>query len=57
MILSRCIAKFVIEPDIELIENKGFKPQDLRLAENIIEENRDVILTNWNNYFNKKVLS
>jgi hypothetical protein len=49
------LAKFAIEPVIELLENKGFKPQELKLAENIIEENRDVIITNWKNYFSKKV--
>jgi len=52
---GRCLAKFVIEPDIELIENKGFKPQELRLAENIIEENKEVIITNWKTYFNKPI--
>jgi hypothetical protein len=53
---GRCLANFVIEPDIELIENKGFKPQELRLAENIIEENKDVIITNWKTCFNKQTL-
>ena len=47
----------MIEPDIELVENKGFKPQELRLAENIIEENKDVIITNWKIYFNKQISS
>jgi hypothetical protein len=45
----------VIEPDIELVENKGFKLQELRLAEIIIEENKDVIITNWKTYFNKQI--
>ena len=54
---GRCLAKFVIEPDIDLVENKGFKPQELRLAENIIEENKDVIVTNWKTYFNKQISS
>jgi len=48
------LAVFVVEPDIELIENKGFKPQELKLAENIIEENKDVILTSWKTYFSSK---
>jgi len=52
---GKCLAKFVIELAIELIENKGFKPQELRLAESIIEENKDVIVTNWKTYFNKQV--
>ena len=51
---GRYLAKFVIEPEIELVDNKGFKPQELKLAENIIEENKDVILTTWKIYFNKK---
>jgi hypothetical protein len=51
---GRCLAKFVVEPMIELIDNNGFKPQELKLAENIIEENIDVILTTWKMYFNKK---
>jgi len=51
---GRSLAKFEIEPNVELIDNKGFKPQELKLAENIIEENKDVILTNWETYFNKK---
>ena len=49
------LAKFVIEPDIELVENKGFKPHELRLAENIIEENKDVLVTNWKTFFNKQI--
>ena len=52
---GRCLATFVIDPDIELVENKGFKPQELRLAENIIEENKDVIVKNWKTYFNKQI--
>jgi len=51
---GRCLAKFVVEPAIELVENKGFKPQELKLAENIIEENIDVIQATWKIYFNKK---
>jgi len=51
---GRCLAKFVVEPKIELVDNKGFKPQELKLAENIIEENIDVIITTWKIYFNKK---
>jgi hypothetical protein len=44
-------AKFVIEPTIVLIENKGFKPQELKLAESVIEENRELIVMNWKRYF------
>ncbi len=42
-------AKFVIEPQIRLAENKGMKNKDIRLAESIIEENRDFIVEEWRN--------
>ena len=34
-------AKFEILDTVKLIENKGLKPKDLRLAESIIEENQE----------------
>ena len=46
-------AKYSIYP-VELIENKGFKRQELRLIEAIIEENEDTIAKHWDNYFNNK---
>lgn len=47
------VAKFALEPEIKLIENNGLKPNDLKLAESIIEENREVIVENWNTFFGK----
>lgn len=41
-------AKFEIEPEIRLVENKGVKNKDLKLAESIIEENRQNIINEWN---------
>jgi hypothetical protein len=49
---GRCLAKFLVEPAVEPVDNKGFKPQELKLAETIIEENRDIILTLWKSWFN-----
>ena len=46
-------AKYNIYP-IELIENKGFKRQELRLIEAIIEENEDTIAQHWDTFFNNK---
>ena len=40
-------AKFAISENIELIDNKGMKSKDLKLAEAIIEENKDNILNEW----------
>ena len=39
--------------DVELIENHGFKKNELRLIESIIEENRDIIIERWKDFFNK----
>ena len=43
-------AKFTIEP-IALVENNGMKNKDLKIAEGIIEENKDVIEERWKEYF------
>lgn len=45
-------ARFNIEP-VQLIENYGLKPRDLRIAEAAIEENKEVIAERWNEFFNK----
>lgn len=44
-------AKFLLEP-VKLIENKGIKQKDLSIAENIIIENKDLIISHWNDFFN-----
>ena len=44
-------AKFEIEP-LTLIENKGVKMKDIYLAESIIEENKELIIKHWENFFN-----
>ena len=46
-------AKFSILPEIRLIENNGLQANELKLAEAIIEENAEIIVEKWNEYFNK----
>ena len=46
-------AKFEIKPDVKLVYNKGLKNKDLRLAESIIEENRENFIEQWENVFSK----
>jgi hypothetical protein len=46
------MAKYSIAP-VTLLENNGFKVQELKLIESIIEENKELIAEHWNNYFNK----
>ena len=45
-------ARFEVE-EIRLIANKGLRNKDLKLAEAIIEENREIIIGKWNEYFGK----
>lgn len=47
-----CKAKFSLFP-VELVENYGFKPTEIKLVESIIEENQEVIAEHWNRFFNK----
>jgi len=44
-------AKFDIEPEIKLVKNDGVKPKDLKHAEAIIEENRELIVSEWRKTF------
>lgn len=43
-------AKFEVNP-VLLIENKGLKPKDLKLAEALILENEELIINRWNDFF------
>lgn len=47
------VAKFKVDPEIELITNNGLKPRQIREAFNVIEENKEIIITRWNEYFKK----
>lgn len=40
--------------DLEIVDNYGFKNNELRLIESIIEENKDVIIERWNDFFKEK---
>lgn len=40
-------AKFLVSEKVSLIENAKMKQKDIRLAESIIEENKDLIITSW----------
>lgn len=43
-------ARFEVNP-LRLVENNGMKSKDIHLAESIIEENTEVIVKRWNEYF------
>ena len=46
-------AKFNILPEIHLVENDGLKPNELKMAEMVIEENREIIIQQWHTFFGK----
>lgn len=43
-------AKYNID-DLELVENFGFKKNELRMIEAILEENKDIIKERWYEFF------
>ena len=47
-------ARFDIEPEIVLTENRGFKPHELAIAEEVIRENREYIVKHWQLFFKSK---
>ncbi len=48
------LAKFNVVPTIELIEARGIKPKDLVLAEAMIQERKDFIISKWIEFHGKK---
>lgn len=44
-------ARFQVEPEVTLQDNKGLKVSELRMAESVIEENKEVIVDRWNEFF------
>lgn len=46
-------ARFQVLPNVSLIDNHGLKPAELKLAESLVEENKETIVANWKNFFNK----
>ena len=47
-------AKYEIEKEIKLIYNTGIKNKDLKIAESIIEENRDSFINEWKKVFDNR---
>ncbi|MBO4842049.1 MAG: DUF4160 domain-containing protein [Bacteroidales bacterium] len=41
-------AIFIIDQEVTVKDNKGMKPKDVSLAVSILEENKEIILEEWN---------
>ena len=46
-------ARFQILPEVMPLDNRGLKPSEMKLAGSIVEENKDIIIARWNEYFKK----
>ena len=46
-------AVFQVSPTVALIKNKGLSTTELKLAENLVEENKELIISRWEEYFQK----
>ena len=46
-------ARFQVEPEVTLLDNKGLNPAEIKLAESLVEENKEMIVARWNEYFKK----
>ena len=48
-------AKFDILPEgVVLVKNVGMKPKDIKAAEMVLEENKELAIEKWNEYFGGK---
>ena len=46
-------ARFQVQPEVVLLDNKGLKPAELKLAESLVEENKEMIIERWKAFFAK----
>ncbi len=44
-------AKYVVVPEVAQVFNHGFKKHEISIIEGVIEENVEVIIDRWKNYF------
>lgn len=46
-------ARFQVQPEVKLLDNRGLKPAELKLAESLVEENKEMIVERWKVFFAK----
>ena len=47
-------AKFNLQPTVGPVFNRGFKKHELTIITGIIEENAEILIERWNEYFKGK---
>lgn len=45
-------AKYNVHPEVVQVFNRGFKKHEISIIEGVIEENVEVIIDRWKNFFN-----
>lgn len=48
---DRCMAKYWLEPLVELANNVGFAPRELTVIRQMIDEHRERLLEAWHDHF------
>ena len=49
-------AKFDIQPEgVILVKNEGIKMKDIKAAEMVLEENKELAIEKWNEYFGRSL--
>lgn len=44
-------AKYNLVPNIQLVKNFGFKSSELKIIEALIDENKEIIIKRWIDFF------
>lgn len=47
-------AKIQVFPEVEVLENKGLTASELKKVLGAVEENQEIIIERWNEFFNTK---
>lgn len=48
---SDALAKFWVEPEVELADSIGFSAKELSFLKKLVSENKDLIKEAWDGYF------
>ena len=54
VIKGKAEARFQVFPEVALLDSKGLKPAELKLAESLVEENQEMIIERWKSFFANK---
>ena len=53
VVKDRKEAKYNVSPNVEQVFNHGFNQHEISIIEGIIEENVEVIIDRWKDFFNQ----